>query len=95
MYATIHIRSNIFFAIEKLSQYFNDFAMHHEQVLKTLLRYIRFTLKFDIIFDSDSSESLSLSLQLKVFSNFDYAADRLNRKSILDYVYMLERESIA
>ena len=95
MYATIHIRLNIFFAIERFNQYFNDFAMHHEQALKTLLRYIRFTLKFDIIFDSNNNESLNLSFQFKVFSNFDYATDKFNKKLILDYVYMFERESIA
>ena len=34
MYATIYIRSNIAFAVEKFNQYFNNFAKHHERTLK-------------------------------------------------------------
>ena len=44
MYAAIHTRSNIAFAIERFNQYFSDFVEHHKQALKHLLRYIRSTV---------------------------------------------------
>jgi len=37
MYAAIHTRFNIAFAFNQLSQYFSDFAKHHEHALKKLM----------------------------------------------------------
>ena len=37
MYAAIHIRLNIIFAIERFNQYFKDSTIHHEQMLMILL----------------------------------------------------------
>ena len=97
MYAAIHTRPDISFAIERLSQYLSDPATHHGQALQTLLRYVRFTIDLDIVYgeELDKSGSLDLAPKLRAFSDSDYAADRLNRKSILEYVYMFAGESIA
>ena len=93
MYVVIHTRSDIVFALERLSQYFNDFAIHHDRAMKILFRYIRSTIDFDIVYDLklDNSESF----KLKIFSNSDYAVDKLNRKSIFEYVYMFVEKSIS
>ena len=94
MYVAMHTRSNICFALERLSQSLSDLAKHHESILKTLLRYLRSIIDLDITYEEfESSESLSFSL--RAFSNSNYVADRLNRKSILEYVYMIAEESIA
>ena len=94
MYAAMHTRSDICFALERLSQYLSVFAEHHESVLKTLLRYLRSIIDLDITYEeSESNESLSFSL--KAFSNSNYVAHKLNRKSILEYVYMIAEEPIA
>ena len=94
MYATMHTRSNIYFSLKRLNQYFNDFANHHEQVMKILLRYIRFIIDFDIKYKSfENNENVTFCF--KVFSNFDYATNKLNRKSILEYVYMFVERSIS
>ena len=93
MYVVIHTRSNIVFALERFNQYLNDFAIHHDKTLKTLLRYIRFIFDFDLVYDLKLNNNESF--KLKTFANFDYVVDKLNRKSILDYHYMFVEESIA
>jgi len=37
MYAAIHTRLDIVFALNQLSQYLSNFAKHHEHVLKKLI----------------------------------------------------------
>ena len=46
---------------------------------------------------SNVNESLNNneSFKFKAFSDFDYAADKLNRNSIFEYIYMFIKESIA
>ena len=97
MYAVIHTRSDIFFVIKRLSQYFSDSATHHEQALQILFRYVRFIINLNIVYGEElnKSESLDLTFKLKAFSDFDYAVDRLNKKLILEYVYMFVEELIA
>ena len=93
MYVVIHTRSDIVFALERFNQYLSDSAIHHDRAMKTLLRYIRSIIDLDIVYDLklDNSESF----RLKIFSNSDYAVDKLNRKSILEYVYMFVERSIS
>ena len=85
MYAAIHTRPDFCFALGRLSQYLSDPAEHHGSALKALLRYIRSTIDLGIVYGAESSGSL---VNLQAFSDSDYASDRLNRKSILGYVYM-------
>ena len=86
MYAAIHTRPDIAFALGRLSQYLSDPAVHHGRAMKTLLRYIRSTIDLGIVYGLGLDNSGSP--RLKAFSDSDYAADKLNRKSILGYVYM-------
>ncbi len=44
MYAAIHTRLDIVFALNQLSQYLSNFAKHHEHVLKKLIWYVRFII---------------------------------------------------
>ena len=89
MYAVIHTHSDIFFALDWLSQYFNDSAEHHEHALKKLLQYICSTADLEIMY------RLSESQNLIEYSDSDYTSDKQNWKSVLDYVYMFEEESIS
>ena len=93
MYVVIHIRSNIVFALKRLNQYFSDFAIHHDKTMKTLFRYIRSTIDLDIVYDLKLDNNKSF--KFKFFSNFDYAIDKLNKKSIFEYVYMFVERSIS
>ena len=80
--------SDIFFALNWLSQYFNDSVKHHKHALKKLLWYICLTVNLRIMY------KLSESQNLIEYSDSDYASDKQNQKSVLHYVYMFERESI-
>ena len=91
IYAAIYIRPNFYFIFKRLSQYLGDFAYYYKQALKILLRYIRFIIDLDIEYKSlESSES-----NFKIYLNFDYAANRLNKKSIFEYIYIFAEKSIA
>jgi len=88
MYAAIHTRLDIIFALNQLSQYLSDSAEHHEHVLKKLMQYVRFIIDLDIMYE------VSESMKLVEYSDSDYVSDRLDHKSILVYIYMLDQESV-
>ncbi len=88
MYAAIHTRLDIIFALNRLSQYLSNSAEHHEHVLKKLMWYIHFIIDLDIMYE------VSESMKLVEYSDSDYVSDRLDCKSILIYIYMLDEESV-
>ncbi len=88
MYAAIHTRFDIAFALNRLSQYLSDSAEHHKHALKKLMQYVRFIIDLDITYE------VSESMKLVEYSDSDYVSDRLNCKSILVYIYMLDEESV-
>ncbi len=88
MYAAIHTRFDIAFAFNQLSQYFSNFAEHHEHALKKLMWYVRFIINLDITY------KVSESMKLVEYSDSDYVSDKLDCKSILVYIYMLNKESV-
>ncbi len=89
MYVAIHIRLDITFAIERLSQYFSNLIKHYNVALKTLLRYLRFIIDKELIFTSNESSYLIAYL------NLNYVINKLDRKFILKYVFMMIEESIS
>ncbi len=88
MYAAIHTHFNITFALNWLSQYLSNSAEHHEHTLKKLMWYIRFIIDLDITYE------VSESMKLVEYSDSDYISDRLDHKSILIYIYMLNEELV-
>ena len=50
MYAAVHTRPDIAFALGRLSQYLSDPAIHHGHALKALLRYVRSTIDLGILY---------------------------------------------
>ena len=70
----------------------SDFAEHHSNALKTLLHYVHSMINLSIVFRGNRS---SESLNLITYSDSDYAADKLNRKSILGYALKLADAPIA
>ncbi len=88
MYAAIHTCFNITFALNWLSQYLSDFAKHHEHALKKLMWYICFIIDLNIMYE------VSESMKLVKYSDSDYVSDKLDCKSILIYIYMLNEESV-
>ena len=81
--------SDIFFALDWLSQYFSDFAEHYKYTLKKLLQYICSTVNLEIMYRLSESQNL-----IEYFDS-NYTSDKQNQKSVLDHVYMLREESIS
>ncbi len=88
MYAAIYTWLNIIFVLNRLSQYFSNFAKHHEHILKKLMQYVRFIIDLNIMYE------VSESMKLVEYSDSDYVSDRLDCKSIFIYIYMLNEESV-
>jgi len=89
MYAAIHTHPDISFALGQLSQYLSDSAEHHGHALKGLLQYVWSTINLEIMYE------LSESQDLLEYSDSDYASDKLDRRSILGHVFLLEREPVS
>ena len=92
MYTAILTHSDIQFPLNRLSQYMSDPAEHHSSALKTLLHYVRSTINLGIVFRRNRS---SESSNLMTYSDSDYAANKLNWKSILGYKLKLTDALIA
>ncbi len=88
MYAAIHTYLNIAFAFNWLNQYFSDFAKHHEHALKKLMQYVHFIIDLNIMY------KVNESMKLVEYFDSDYISDKLNYKSILIYIYILNEESV-
>ena len=69
----------------------SDSAEHYSSALKTLLCYVHSTINLGIVFRGNRS---SESLNLVTYLDSDYAADKLNWKSILGYTLKLTDISI-
>lgn len=89
MYAMIHTRSDIALALSRLSQFLSDSVEHHEHALKDLLWYVRSTVNLGIIYEDSESQGLI------VYFDSDYAMNKQGRRSILEYVYMLDEELVS
>ena len=75
MYAMVHTRPDIAFALGKLSQHMSDPADFHWKAFKGLLRYIACTLSTRLRYGPGSHQ------QLVLYSDADWAAQRSDRKS--------------
>ena len=56
IYIMMYIRSNIVFALKKLTQFINDLFIHYNYKIKTLLKYLRFNFNMLIIYRKKSNE---------------------------------------
>ena len=57
-----------------------------------LLQYVRFTINLDIIYkiklNVNENSNNNENFKFKTFSDFDYVADKFNKKSIFEYIYI-------
>ncbi|KAI0511155.1 hypothetical protein KFK09_011779 [Dendrobium nobile] len=67
-------RPDIAFAVNTLSQHMHDPAIHHTLLLKKLLRYIKGTTEYGLPISRST-------LQLRTYSDVDWASNPLTRKS--------------
>ncbi|KHJ30018.1 putative effector [Erysiphe necator] len=83
MFAMVYTRADIAFALGRLSQYMKEPVKKHGQALKKLMRYLRFTSDYRLCFKPGES------VNLVVYSDADWATDKVDRKSISGGVGML------
>ena len=79
MHMIIYTRSDIAFALEKLSQFMSNLAVRHNHKIKTLLRYLRFNADMPIVYRGGDKNTI----RLINYFDIDYAADIRNRKSTM------------
>ncbi|KAI0999419.1 hypothetical protein K3495_g8778 [Podosphaera aphanis] len=83
MYAVIFTRPDIAFVLGKLSQFMSDPAEHHGQASKNLFRYLKSTADQKIRYGPGETHK-----QFVVYSDADWAGDKVDRKSISGSIAM-------
>ena len=56
MYIIMYTRSNIVFALKKLTQFISDFNTRYNYEIKTWLKYLKFNFNMFIIYREESDE---------------------------------------
>ena len=56
MHMMMYTRSNIAFALKKLTQFMSDFFTRYNHEIKTLLKYLRFNFDMLIIYQEGNDE---------------------------------------
>jgi hypothetical protein len=82
MYAMVHTRPDIAFALGKLSQHMQNPSEQHWTYLKGLIRYLRSTINLKLYYGPKGSAKLS------VYSDADWAGQKSDRKSTTGGVAM-------
>ncbi|KHJ32504.1 putative effector [Erysiphe necator] len=83
MFAMVYTRPDIAFALGRLSQYMKEPTKKHGYALKKLMRYLRYTVDYRLRFSPKET------VTLVVYSDADWATDKVDRKSISGGLGML------
>jgi hypothetical protein len=95
LYAATHTRPDFAFAIGLLSRFLHAPGSQHWQAAKHLLRYIKGTITYGLLFKRTFATEQGPSVQdLLVHADADYAAQAETRKSTTGYVTMLAGAAI-
>ncbi len=85
MYLMIYTRPNIAHAVGKINKYMTNPCKVHWEDVKWILRYIKGTIDFGILFDSRATNST----HVLGFVDANYAQDLDKRRSTTGYVFTL------
>lgn len=77
MYMAIATRPDISFAVSYCSQFLDKAEQKHWLIVKRILKYIKGTCDFSLVFKSDFQSGT-----LEAYSDADYASDTTTRKSV-------------
>jgi hypothetical protein len=83
MYAMVHTRPDLAFALGKLSQYMQDPSESHWTYLKALMRYVRSSIDLRLYYGPRTKSKLT------VYTDADWAGQKSDRKSTSGGVAML------
>ncbi|XP_033230350.1 secreted RxLR effector protein 161-like [Belonocnema kinseyi] len=84
MFLAIVSCPDIAYAVNVVSRYLSEYTESHWQAVKRILRYLIGTADFGIMYKSCGSK-----LELRGYSDADYAGDVVMRRSTTGYVFML------
>lgn len=84
MYAAICTRPDIAFAVQTLSQFNQKPTKTHWSAIKRVFRYLSGTRSFKLTYGGDGTDS-----ELIGFTDADWASNRIDRRSISGYCYMI------
>lgn len=87
MYLTA-IRPDIMFSVCLIIRYMDNTTMMHFQAVKKVLRYLKGTVDFGILYSRQGKKELT------AFTDSYYAGDLDDRKSVSGYVFMLGTSAI-
>lgn len=80
MYLMLGTRPDLSFAVNKMSRYQENATDQHWSYLKSILRYVRGTTDYKLIYSRDDDNPIS------AFADSDWANDREDRKSTTGYL---------
>ena len=87
MFLAISTRPDICFATSYLARFLENYTEAHWNAALRVLRYLQNTANLSIVYRADSGVSLEDSLNF--YSDSDYAADHLTRKSVSGSIALL------
>ena len=88
-----HSRLGIAFSVGLVSRFMSDPRQPHLLVVKRILRYLKRTLGYGIIFSHQIKEDESLHLE--AYSDFDWCGDLVDRRSTMGQVFLLSGSPIS
>lgn len=91
MYAAIGTRPDLAFAVQKLAQFSHAPSNEHWTAVKRVFRYLKGTLDLGIVYSGTDAAPITV----RGYSDADWATDRMDRKSISGYVFLLGGGAIA
>ncbi|XP_019462982.1 PREDICTED: uncharacterized protein LOC109361913 [Lupinus angustifolius] len=81
-----HSRPEICYGVGVISRFMSKPKYSHMLASKRILRYLKATLNYDIVFPHQDEKTRS---QLMAYTNSDWCGDILDRKSTMGYVFLI------
>ena len=93
MYAMLGTRPDISYAVTALSQFCSKPSTIHAQAVKRVFRYLNGTIQHGITYRG--TEPTSTAPTLLGYCDSDWAEDRVDRRSITGYVFLLANAAVS
>ena len=85
-------KPNICFAVSIISRFMNDPRKSHLTTAKRILRYVKGTLKFCMLFPAANKER---EAELEGYSDSDWCGDRMDMRSTSSYLFKFNGDAIS
>lgn len=82
-------RLDLMYVINLVSRFMGSPSEHHMQVIKRVLRYVKGTMDFGVMYKRNGNE------KLVAYSDSDYAGDLDDRRSTSGYSFMLSNGAVS